>query len=122
MAQLDSASDSDSEGRKFESCRAGQKFDKPKLVEFFIYHKIVKATGMISFFAQASAAFLLKRLSDSFDLYNIRITRRAVRNSAGDNYAIALLQGHTRFCELSGSIEQYVKRIEHLAHHRRNAP
>ena len=36
MAQLDSASDSDSEGRRFESFRVGQKFDKFRLVEFFI--------------------------------------------------------------------------------------
>ena len=36
VAQLDSASDSDSEGRRFESYRVGQKFDKLRLVEFFI--------------------------------------------------------------------------------------
>ena len=35
VAQLDSASDSDSEGRRFESFRVGQKFDKFRLVEFF---------------------------------------------------------------------------------------
>ena len=37
VAQLDSASDSDSEGRRFESYRVGQKFDKFRLVEFFIH-------------------------------------------------------------------------------------
>ena len=37
VAQLDSASDSDSEGRRFESFRVGQKFDKLRLVEFFIH-------------------------------------------------------------------------------------
>ena len=37
MAQLDSASDSDSEGQRFESAWAGQKFDKLRLVEFFIH-------------------------------------------------------------------------------------
>ena len=37
MAQLDSASDSDSEGRRFESYRVGQKIDKSKLVDFFIH-------------------------------------------------------------------------------------
>ena len=37
VAQLDSASDSDSEGRRFKSFRAGQKFDKFRLVEFFIH-------------------------------------------------------------------------------------
>ena len=37
VAQLDRASDSDSEGRRFKSCRVGQKFDKFRLVEFFIH-------------------------------------------------------------------------------------
>ena len=37
VAQLDSASDSDSEGQRFESAWAGQKFDKFRLVEFFIH-------------------------------------------------------------------------------------
>ena len=37
VAQLDSARDSDSRGRRFESYRAGQKFDKFRLVEFFIH-------------------------------------------------------------------------------------
>ena len=37
VAQLDSASDSDSEGRRFKSFRVGQKFDKFRLVEFFIH-------------------------------------------------------------------------------------
>ena len=37
VAQLDSARDSDSRGRRFKSCRAGHKFDKFWLVEFFIH-------------------------------------------------------------------------------------
>ena len=37
MAQLDRAQDSDSWGRRFKSCRVGQKFDKFRLVEFFIH-------------------------------------------------------------------------------------
>ena len=37
VAQLDSASDSDSEGQRFESARVGQKFGKFRLAEFFIH-------------------------------------------------------------------------------------
>ena len=37
VAQLDRASDSDSEGCRFKSCRVRQKFDKFRLVEFFIH-------------------------------------------------------------------------------------
>ena len=48
MAQLDSASDSDSEGRRFESYRVGQKFDKFRLVEFFIH---CESNGMSSRFS-----------------------------------------------------------------------
>ena len=36
MAQLDSASDSDSEGPRFESAWVGQNIDKFRLVDFFI--------------------------------------------------------------------------------------
>ena len=37
VAQLDRATDSDSVGRRFKSYRVGQKFDKFRLVEFFIH-------------------------------------------------------------------------------------
>ena len=39
VAQLDSASDSDSEGRRFESFRVGQKIDKfqQELVDFYFF-------------------------------------------------------------------------------------
>ncbi len=41
VAQLDSASDSDSEGRRFESFRVGQKIDRLRLVDFFIHCEVM---------------------------------------------------------------------------------
>ena len=38
VAQLDSASDSDSEGQRFESARVGQKSDRHMPVGFFIVY------------------------------------------------------------------------------------
>ena len=45
VAQLDRASDSDSEGRKFESCRAYQKNPTPQGVGFSAVYVNLRASG-----------------------------------------------------------------------------
>ena len=90
MAQLDSASDSDSEGRRFESCRVGQKDTRKRSVQnsvacVFFYAKQEKIADFMAVYP--FCCFFAYRLRDLFFAFDVA----RGRNSGDNLHALRLI-------------------------------